>query len=134
VLVIEKYEENVSSSLALHRGRVSVAPFGQCYAISDGTPIDNFQMLKPLCEARLCAYPDLEVPTAAALQLALLLETVHACLNFFGIPNSPFLTRSEVHKVGVTHFFSIEKARLELGYNPLISSTEGSERIAKYYR
>jgi hypothetical protein len=28
----------------------------------------------------------------------------------------PFLTRTEVYKTGVTHYFSIEKAKKELGY------------------
>lgn len=30
----------------------------------------------------------------------------------------PFLTRTEVYKTGVTHYFSLEKAKKELGYEP----------------
>lgn len=30
----------------------------------------------------------------------------------------PYLTRAEVFKMGVTHYFSIEKAKKELGYRP----------------
>ena len=97
MLTIGKFKENISS-LSSHPANISLPPFGQCYSISDGTPIDNFEMLKPLCEARLCNFPEIIIPTAVMLCLAFLLEKVHLCLQCMGISNSPFLTRSEIHK------------------------------------
>jgi len=49
-----------------------------------------------------------------------------------GVP--PFLTRAEVYKVGVTHFFCIDKARRELEYQPSIATPEGAQRVADRHR
>ena len=43
------------------------------------------------------------------------------------------MTRAELYKVGVTHYFSVDKARKDFGYNPHISSSEGATRLADYY-
>lgn len=93
--MVNKYQQNIGSFSEM----AHLPPFGQCYAISDGSPIDNFEMLKPLCEARLCDYPTLVIPTNAMLFFALLIEIMHKFFLYLGIPNSPFLTRSEVQKV-----------------------------------
>lgn len=91
--------------ISLHDGNVSckrsssVAPYGRCYAISDGTPIDNFEFLKPLCEARLCEFPTLTIPTPAVICFAYLCEKMYFFFKLLGIQVEPFLTRSEVYKV-----------------------------------
>jgi hypothetical protein len=36
--------------------------------------------------------------------------------------------------VGVTHYFSIEKAKQRLGYRPACTSAAGSEEMAAHYR
>ena len=50
-----------------------------------------------------------------------MIEMVHALVgriyNF-----QPFLTRTEVFKTGVTHYFSNGKARKELGYVPTVQN------------
>ena len=106
---------------------------GQCYFISDGTPIDNFLFLRPLCEARLCAFPSLTVPTSFILIVAYLSEKLYFLSKNLGWPIEPLLTRAEVYKVGVTHTFSIEKATRHFGYAPTLTSTEGARRIGAYY-
>ncbi len=45
----------------------------------------------------------------------------------------PLLTRAEVYKVGVTHYFKPDKARNELGYRPLVPMKEGMGRVLEYY-
>ena len=45
----------------------------------------------------------------------------------------PFLTRTEVLKVGYTHYFSIDKAKRDFGYQPLISSENGMAKVAACY-
>ena len=44
------------------------------------------------------------------------------------------MTRAEVYKVGVTHYFSIEKAKNELGYEPEVNSHDGAKMMAEYYQ
>eukprot|EP01034_Spumella_vulgaris_P021451 gene21452-27484_t len=81
------------------------APAGQAYFISDGTPIDNFLFLRPLCLARKRKFPtNVVIPTGAMLALSWTLEKLY------------FLS-----------------ARRELGYSPAVTSLQGGERIAAYY-
>lgn len=122
LLAMSKY----SSSSTQHAAPV--------YFISDGAPIDNFEFLRPLCETRGYTMPTVCIPVTLALGLAYCMETVYYLSRAFHYPVAPFMTRAEVYKVGVTHNFSIDKARRELGYSPSITSTEGSHLMAKRYR
>jgi len=113
---------------------ISTSPVaGQVYFISDGTPIHNFEFLRPLCEARGRKYPSLVLSTTFMLQLAYVFELIFYISSRLGYPIEPFLTRAEVLKVGVNHYFSIKKATQELGYKPFFTSQEGALQIAGYY-
>lgn len=109
-------------------------PAGQVYFISDGTPILNFEFLRPLCIARGCTYPSYVMPVSLAILFAALCEDLYRICKTIYIPWEPFLTRAEVYKVGITHFFSIGKARKELGYTPTVTSELGAQRMADYYK
>ena len=109
-------------------------PAGQVYCISDGTPIENFEFLRPLCHARGKSYPSIILPTEMMLSVAQVLEGIYHITQALGCPIEPFLTRAEVYKVGISHYFSIQKAQKELNYKPIITSQEGAERIARKYR
>jgi len=52
----------------------------------------------------------------------------------FVMPVYPTLTRIEVYKVGVDNYFSIEKAKRELGYEPPVSMEEAFKRTADYFK
>lgn len=104
------------------------------YFISDDSPINNFEFLRPLCSARDCDYPSLVLPVWLFKGVAFLLERIYLLSKSYGIPIEPFLTQAEVFKVGITHYFSMEKAKRELGYCPTISSLKGAERMADRYR
>lgn len=110
------------------------SPAGQVYCISDGSPVENFEFLRPLCEARGKAFPRIVLPTSLMLNVAHLLEIVFLVSNAVGFPIEPFLTRAEVLKVGVSHYFSIEKAQRELGYQPALSSQQGAQKLARRFR
>jgi hypothetical protein len=110
------------------------APAGQTYFISDGTPIENFDFFRPLALARKRQFPTFGISTHTAHCLSWLLEDVYHISKLLSFPIYPLLTRAEVFKVGVTHYFSIDKAKKELGYAPKITSSVGALRIAKYYQ
>lgn len=90
---------------------------GQAYFVSDDRPVNSFEFFRPLVEGLGYTYPWLRLPLSLMYALALLAELVHGLVsrvhNF-----QPFLTRSEVLKSGVNHWFSIDKARIQLGYRP----------------
>ncbi|KAM4603124.1 short-chain dehydrogenase/reductase family 42E member 1 [Polymixia lowei] len=90
---------------------------GQAYFISDGRPVNNFEFFRPLVEGLGYPFPKLHLPFSLIYFFAFLTEMIHHLVgplyNF-----QPLLTRTEVYKTGVTHYFSMAKARAELGYKP----------------
>ncbi|NP_001032779.2 short-chain dehydrogenase/reductase family 42E member 1 isoform 2 [Danio rerio] len=96
---------------------------GQAYFISDGRPVNNFEFFRPLVEGLGYSFPTLRLPISMIYFFAFLTEMVHFVVgriyNF-----QPLLTRTEVYKTGVTHYFSMRKAREELGYEPKLYDLE----------
>ncbi|XP_041849100.1 short-chain dehydrogenase/reductase family 42E member 1 [Melanotaenia boesemani] len=90
---------------------------GQAYFISDGRPVNNFEFFRPLVEGLGYPFPKLRLPISLVYFFAFLTEMIHHLIgplyNF-----QPLLTRTEVYKTGVTHYFSLGKAKAELGYEP----------------
>lgn len=90
---------------------------GQAYFISDGRPVNNFEFFRPLVEGLGYPFPTLRLPISLIYFFAFLTEMIHHLIgplcNF-----QPLLTRTEVYKTGVTHYFSMGKAKAELGYEP----------------
>lgn len=92
---------------------------GKAYFISDGEEhaINNFDFFKQLVDGLGYPPPRLWLPLWLVYYFALVTEHLHRVLHPW-IPFEPLLTRAEVYKSGVNHWFTIEKARQELGYTP----------------
>ncbi|XP_027788954.2 short-chain dehydrogenase/reductase family 42E member 1 [Marmota flaviventris] len=109
-------QAHILASEALKADKGHIAS-GQSYFISDGQPVNNFEFFRPLVEGLGYTFPSTRLPLTLIYCFAFLTELIHFILgrlyNF-----QPFLTRTEVYKTGVTHYFSLEKARQELGYEP----------------
>ncbi|XP_037339651.1 short-chain dehydrogenase/reductase family 42E member 1 [Pungitius pungitius] len=90
---------------------------GQAYFISDGRPVNNFEFFRPLVEGLGYPFPKLRLPVSLVYFVAFLTEMIHHLIGpFYNF--QPLLTRTEVYKTGVTHYFSMAKAEAELGYEP----------------
>lgn len=90
---------------------------GQAYFISDGRPVNNFEFFRPLVEGLGYPFPKLRLPISLIYFFAFLTEMIHHLVGpFYNF--QPLLTRTEVYKTGVTHYFSMAKAKEELGYEP----------------
>ncbi|XP_062966166.1 short-chain dehydrogenase/reductase family 42E member 1 [Cynocephalus volans] len=109
-------QAHILASEALKPDKGHIAS-GQPYFISDGTPVNNFEFFRPLVEGLGYTFPSTRLPFTLIYCFAFLTEMTHVFLsrlhNF-----QPFLTCAEVYKTGVTHYFSLEKAKKELGYEP----------------
>ncbi|KAM3624770.1 uncharacterized protein V6R79_001364 [Siganus canaliculatus] len=91
---------------------------GQAYFISDGRPVNNFEFFRPLVEGLGYPFPKLRLPISLIYFFAFLTEMIHHVIGpFYNF--QPLLTRTEVYKTGVTHYFSMAKAKEDLGYEPL---------------
>ena len=109
---------------------------GEAFFISDGTPVDSFEFLTQIAQARDAPTPTLRIPFWVMMVFGFISELIF--MMDLPVPFAPFqdmlMTRAEVMKVGVSHFFSIDKARELLGYEPTVTSQEGGNRLAKFYR
>ncbi|GAA0329407.1 NAD(P)-dependent oxidoreductase [Bacillus carboniphilus] len=122
------YVENVAHALelSLEKGEV-----GQTYNISNGEPY-SFKSLCDLLFTHLkinVQYKKLPYPVI--FRVAYFLEAIYQ-LPF--IKKEPFITRYSVSVLGNSQTLSIEKARKELGYEPLISIEEGIIHYANWYK
>ncbi|MBN3272998.1 D42E1 reductase, partial [Polyodon spathula] len=96
---------------------------GQPYFISDGRPVNNFEFFRPLVDGLGYTFPRVRLPLSLIYFFAFLTEMVHFLVGRF-YNFQPLLTRTEVYKTGVTHYFSMGKAKEELGYEPQEYSME----------
>ena len=99
---------------------------GQAYFISDGQPVNQTEFLRPLLTALGVRTPRVWLPVWLMLVVAYIIQFV--CLvtwRLTGYLPPPLLLPAEVLKVGVTHYFSIDKARRELGYEPRVQPEQG---------
>ncbi|KAH7445209.1 hypothetical protein KP509_02G112700 [Ceratopteris richardii] len=118
-------------------GRQGAPASGQVYFISDGAPVNTFKFMQPLIEGLGYQLPKHQLSVKSAMRLAWifwgLYGLMYPWLNKGWLPQPPFLP-AEVQKVGVTHNFSILKARQELGYVPYMEPKEGIRRTLEHWK
>ncbi|KAF7140875.1 hypothetical protein RHSIM_Rhsim06G0003400 [Rhododendron simsii] len=83
---------------------------GQPYFISDGSPVNSFEFLCPLLQSLEYDMPKMSLTVPHAIILG------------------------KIFWVGVTHYFSILKAKAELGYVPMVSPREGMAATISYWQ
>ena len=102
---------------------------GQAYFINDGEPINMFEFARPVVEACGQRWPKLRVPGRPVW----LIMSGWQWLHFrFGLPK-PLLEPTGVERVYLNNYFSIAKARRDLGYQPLFTTTQALENCLQYY-
>ncbi|RWR78303.1 short-chain dehydrogenase/reductase family 42E member 1 [Cinnamomum micranthum f. kanehirae] len=110
---------------------------GQPYFISDGSPVDSFEFLRPLLQSLDYDLPKTAISVPTALLLARIFEVIYTLLypwlNRSWLPQ-PMILPAEVYKVGVTHYFSFLKAKEELGYIPMVNPREGMAATISYWQ
>src|SRR5690606_36173801 len=88
---------------------------GQAYFINDGEPINMFEFSRPVVEACGVRWPSVWV-SGRLVHKAM---TGWQWLHFrFGLPQPP-LEPLGVERLYLDNYFSIDKARRDLGYQPL---------------
>lgn len=101
---------------------------GKAYFVSDNQPILMFDFLRPLFHAFNREVPKRTCPYCLMYFIGFLMEILHFLFRpifYF----EPFLTRTEVLKMQLDHYHSMEKAINELGYNPKPYTYEESLQI-----
>ncbi len=104
---------------------------GQAYNITNDRPLTQQQMLDAIAYEIGASPPRIHVPYqalyaagSAAEKLAMLTRSKH----------QPVLTRLGVKLFGTDNRHAIDKARRELGYQPMVDLRDGVRRTAEWYR
>jgi 3beta-hydroxy-delta5-steroid dehydrogenase/steroid delta-isomerase len=102
---------------------------GQAYFINDDDPVNMFEFARPVLEACGQHWPRLRV-SGRLVHTAM---TVWQQLHFkFGLPQPP-LEPLAVERLYLDNYFSVEKARRELGYEPLYTTDKAMHDCLPYY-
>ncbi|WP_205878656.1 3-beta-hydroxysteroid dehydrogenase [Mycobacterium camsae] len=102
---------------------------GQAYFINDGEPINMFEFARPVIEACGEKWPTIRIP-APPVRLAM---TAWQRLHFqFGAP-APLLEPLAIERIAINNYFSIDKARRDLGYEPLFTTEQALKECLPYY-
>jgi 3beta-hydroxy-delta5-steroid dehydrogenase/steroid delta-isomerase len=102
---------------------------GQAYFINDGDPINMFDFARPVVEACGENFPTFRVP-GRMVHVAM---TAWQRMHFkFGLPE-PLIEPLAVERVYIDNYFSIDKARRDLGYEPLFTTEQALRDCLPYY-
>ncbi|MDD5758997.1 MAG: NAD-dependent epimerase/dehydratase family protein [Desulfobulbaceae bacterium] len=127
-LVDIAYIENVADAhwLAAVNLESSATAAGKAYFISQGKPVNLWAWINSLLV-------ELDIPPvkkrmgfAKAYWAGLMLESLYRLL---ALRTEPLMTRFLAQQLAKSHWFSIDAARRDLGYEPKVSTEEGVKRL-----
>jgi len=98
------------------------------YHVTNGEPIEIYQLLGKICDALGLPCPTRRVPVQRALAAAKWIERFYRCLPFLG---EPPITQFGVSVFAWSKTFSMEKTRREFG-EPLVGLEEGVRRFVAW--
>jgi nucleoside-diphosphate-sugar epimerase len=116
---------------ALAKDGLSSVAAGQAYFITNGEPMPFWDFIRKVA-ARL-GFPPVKytAPKWLAYAIAAVKEGIDT-LKGGTLNAEDGLTRFAIRYMCTHHYFSIEKARRDLGYNPSVSVEEGIERTCQH--
>ena len=116
---------------ALAKEGVDGVVAGSAYFITNGEPMPFWDFVRKVV-ARL-GFPPIKytIPKSLMYGIAAIKEGIDT-LKGGTLNAEDGLTRFAIRYMCTHHYFSIEKARAELGYDPAVSVDEGIERTCKH--
>jgi nucleoside-diphosphate-sugar epimerase len=130
-LVDISYIDNVADAhvLAAENLNSSATAAGNAYFVSQGEPVNLWNWINDLF-VRLGIDPvKKKISFRGAYGVGTLLEGIYM---WFSIEKEPKMTRFLAEQLAKSHWFSIDKARCDLGYTPRVSTTEGLDRLVEW--
>lgn len=130
-LVDISYIDNVAHAhvLAANNLNSSATAAGNAYFISQGVPVNLWDWINDLF-LRLDIEPvNRKIGYSTAYAIGTLMEGIYM---WFGMEKEPRMTRFLAEQLAKSHWFSIAKARRDLGYAPLVSTDQGLERVVEW--
>jgi nucleoside-diphosphate-sugar epimerase len=100
---------------------------GRAYFITQGEAVNCWQWIDELLTLSGLPRVKKSLPLSVAWTIGAALEAAH---TLAGRTSEPRMTRFLAAQLGRSHFFSIERARRDFGYEPLISTADGMRLLA----
>ncbi len=132
-LVDISYIDNVAHGhvLAAENLNSSATAAGNAYFISQGEPVNLWNWINDLF-GRLGIKPvKKKIGFGSAYLVGTLLEGIYI---WFRLEKEPRMTRFLAEQLARSHWFSIDRARRDLGYTPKVSTPEGLERVVEWLK
>lgn len=132
-LVDISYIDNVAHAhiLAAENLLSSATAGGKPYFLSQGEPVNLWNWIAEL-------YSAMEIPQVAgkvsfpvAYMVGGVLEMFY---NLFSVGSEPKMTRFLAEQLAKSHYFSIDNAKKDLGYEPIVSTAEGLRRTVAWLK
>ncbi|MCB9506735.1 MAG: NAD-dependent epimerase/dehydratase family protein [Myxococcales bacterium] len=114
---------------ALDRLVPGAACAGKAYFITNGEPIALEVLVNGIVRAAGLPPVTRRVPFGVAYAIGGLLELIYGT---FGVAAEPPMTRFVAEQLSTSHWYRIDAARAELGYEPKVTTDEGLERLARH--
>ena len=102
---------------------------GQAYFINDGDPVNMFEFARPVVEAAGAHWPTARVSGKLVHTIMRLWQWMHFKFKLPAPPVEP----NAVERLYIDNYFSIAKARRDLGYKPLYTTEEAMQECMPYY-
>ena len=127
-LVDISYVDNVAHAHLLAAdnlaGKATAA--GKAYFISQGKPVNLWAWINELFAGADVPTLKRKIPFWAAYGVGGILETVH---RITAPGKEPRMTRFLAEQLAKSHYFSMARAKVDLGYSPLVTNEEGMRRL-----
>ena len=104
---------------------------GRAYFVSQGEPVELWPWLNEILKAVDVPVPRRSMSYSLAYRLGALMEVIY---RVRGGAREPRMTRFLAAQLAKSHYFSIEAARRDFGYEPLVATSEGLVRLLKWLR
>ena len=103
------------------------------YFISQEEPVVLFEWINRIIAEAGIKPIQARIPAGLAYSIGAILEGIYGC---FGIVAEPPMTRFIARQLYQSHYFDHQKAREELGFQPLYSMEEAYQKLFKseYFR
>ncbi|MFZ4714419.1 MAG: NAD-dependent epimerase/dehydratase family protein [Bacteriovoracaceae bacterium] len=113
--------------LAFHKLEENSPVAGSAYFIGQEEPVNLWDFINKILVQKKVKPIKRKVSFKVAYLLGATLEKVYERLKLYH--KEPMMTRFVAMQLAHSHYFSQEKAKIELGYNPLISTEEGLKTL-----
>jgi nucleoside-diphosphate-sugar epimerase len=130
-LIDTVYIDNAAEAhlLAADRLRPGSPVAGKAYFITQGEPVPLWDLVNRILAAAGLRPVHRSIPPRLAYAIGAVLELAYAICWPDG---EPPMTRFLARELSTAHWFNIDAARRDLGYQPVVSTEQGLQRLANW--